>query len=415
MKRLFALLMALMAQGAVIQPADKSSYHPIASPLPPTDCKGFYATAVPWQKRLDFYKNFTVVEFGSFEDIADADTQGFDKIVAYEWMAGFYRFERNVFTRYALAHPKKLLNREPISKEDYFYDMCDAELVDKRVEYLVSEVKRLHIAGLFFDWANDLFLDEEEYRPLAETLKKRHPHTDYAACLKHFLARLKTHHILIITNQAYRNPELLQYVDYDMCESYMSAVEESDTIAPIGNVITNIPYTLYQPLEEVFAYFDHFHKLQKRYGFKNMIYMNYLAPKFVTTSKGLEAQKPIEGIYYNYVLAKLGGFAQFSEVPFDHTLEIDPIYFYDLGTPLNGMRKEGDIYFRFFSKGFVLLAPTLHQERYIAIDMPKSLYDLKEGCKLLSIKGKVTIRLAPVYDEIVERYEPIAKVFLYED
>ena len=415
MKRLFALLLALMAQGAVIKPADKSSYRPIASPPPPTDHKGFYATAVPWQKRLDFYKNFSIVEFGSFEDIADADIQGFDKIVAYEWMAGFYRYERNAFTRYALAHPEKLLNKEPVAKEDFFYDMCDEELVQKRVEYLANEVRRLGIAGLFFDWANDLFLDEEEYRTLAQTLKKRHPNTTYAACLKRFLAKLKERDILLITNQAYRNPELLESVDYDMCESYMSTVEESDTIAPIGNLVTNIPYTRYQPLDEVFAYFERFRKLQKRYGFTDMIYMNYLAPKFVSTPKGLEATKPIEGIYYNYVLAKLGGFAQYSEVPFDHTLEIDPIYFYDLGEPLGAMHQEKGLYLRFFSKGFVLLAPTLHEERYIAIEVPKSLYDLKEGCKLPRTDGSVTIRLAPVYDEIVERYEPIAKVFLYED
>ena len=417
MKRWFAAMLGslLSLQGAIVHPSHAALYHPIPAPLPAMTQKGFYATAVPWRKDLSFAKRFHIVEFGGFEDIADANRSGFEKIVAYEWMAGFYTDEENDFVRYAKAHPHKLLSSKPTKEKDFFYDMCDEELVNKRVDYLARRVHELGIDGIFFDWANSKFLEEKTFAYLRKSFHHRHPKTTYTACLKEFLRKLKERNILIITNQAYRDPELLAYVDYDMCESYMSGVEEMHKRAKIDNLFTHIPYTYYQPLEEVFEYFAYFHKLQKRYGFKNMIYMNYLAPKLLTTPHGYTATKPVEGIYYNYVLAKLGGFAQYSEVPFDHALEQDPIYFYDLGEPVGAMQKVDDLYLRFFTKGFVLLAPHLHSERYIAVEAPKSLYDLKEHCRLEKVGKSITIHLAPVYDEITGRFEPIAKVFLYED
>lgn len=407
----------LFAQPLLFQ-TTKATYHPIAAPPPKPTQKGLYATVPPWDQNFTYGQRFHIVELGGFNDIAQipqAVRQKFETIVAYEWMAGFYGNEENSFVNYAKAHPNKLLNTQPILGNDFYYDLCDEELQKRRVTYLTNKVHTLKIDGLFFDWANDIFLEEPELHQLKESFSKRHPNTKYADCLEKFLAKLKANNILIITNQAYRNPQLLAHVDYDMCESYMSGFDYKEQEALINGKKSKIPYTYYQPLKEVFSYFDYFHKLQKKYGFTNMIYMNYLAPKLIKSQNGFIATTPIEGIYYNYVLAKLGGFAQYTEVPFDHALERVSLYFYDLGKPLGSIHKEKGLYLRFFSKGFVLLAPKLQTERYILIQSQKSLYDLKEHCKLPSIDGNVTIRLAPVFDTITNRFEPIAKVFLYED
>ena len=419
MRYLIALFLAcsIVAQPLLFQ-GSKATYSPIAALPPKPTHKGLYATVPPWDQNFTYGLRFHIVELGGFDDIAHIPykvRQNFERVVAYEWMAGFYGNENSSFVNYAKAHPNKLLNTEPILDNDYYYDICDEELQKRRVTYLINKLHTLKIDGLFFDWANDIFLEEPELQQLQESFHKRHPHMNYAHCLEKFLAKLKAHNILIITNQAYRNPQLLAHVDYDMCESYMSGFDYKEQEAIINGKKSKIPYTYYQPLDEVFSYFHYFHTLQKKYGFKNMIYMNYLAPKLIKSKDGFIATTPIEGIYYNYVLAKLGGFAQYTEVPFDHALERISLYFYDLGKPFGKMHKEKDLYLRFFSKGFVLLAPTLYKERYLIIKTSKNLYDLKERCKLPNVDGNVTIRLAPVYDEITGRFEPIAKVFLYED
>jgi len=183
-------------------------------------------------------------------------------------------------------------------------------------------------------------------------------------------------------------------------------------MANIEGTITFIPTTTFVPLEEVFEYFAHFSKLKQRYGYKQMIYMNYAAPLFEPHGDRLAAKKPTDVIYYNYVLAKLGGFYSFTEVPFDHSLERDPLYFYDLGRALEPMQKDGDLYWRRFEKGFVILAPDLHSKRYMRIQAP-GLVDLKEGLSLEDEEGWTTFELSPIYYNFENRYIPQAKVFLY--
>ena len=412
MKRLL-LLIAIILQGAIIEPAQPDSYHP--SPLtspPPQPSKGLYATARVWDDDLSFVRRFKIVELGGIDDLAGIDLSPFERVVAYEWSAGFYKDEHNPLTAWALKHPDALLTPKPNDEGAYFYDMCDEKLLQKRIAYLIERKKELGIAGYFFDWANEEFLHEPSFATLLRRFKTRHPHTTYASCLARFYAALKEAGVLIVTNQAYRNPELLEAVDYDMCESYMTQIHDSKAMANIEGTITFIPTTTFVPLEEVFEYFAHFSKLKQRYGYKQMIYMNYAAPLFEPHGDRLAAKKPTDVIYYNYVLAKLGGFYSFTEVPFDHSLERDPLYFYDLGRALEPMQKDGDLYWRRFEKGFVILAPTLRSKRYMRIKAP-GLIDLKEGLSLEDEEGWTTFELSPIYYNFENRYIPQAKVFLY--
>ncbi|BCD67206.1 hypothetical protein [Nitratiruptor sp. YY09-18] len=409
------LFITLLLQGATIQLSDQTHYKPqkLQSYSLPTTTP-LYATARVWDKDLSFAKKFAIVELGGIEDIQRIDLFGFNKVVAYEWSAGFYKDENNYFIDWVKKHPQTLLNEKPNKEGVYFYDMCNEELAHKRISYLLEQKKRLHIAGYFFDWANEEFLYEKELAALKESFHSKHPYTSYAKCLEKFFKILKDAGALVISNQAYRNEELLEAVHYDMCESYMTQVKKSTAMANIEGAITFIPTTNFVPLDEVFAYFKKFAALKAKYPFQEMIYMNYAAPILEPHGDILKTKKPRDIIYYNYVLAKLGGFYSYTEVPFDHTLEYDHIYCVDLGNPQGAIQHKDGVYWRFFYNGFVIVAPHITRALYLRIKTP-GLIDIKDGQYLSEQDGWTTFVLEPIYYNFENRYLPQAKVFLYAD
>ena len=395
-----------------MQQATNKSYIATKISLPKGTFRPLYATCLPWGKTHHFAKKFAIVEYGGIRDLEEIEQKLPTNIVAYEWAVGFYDDENSSFLQWVRTHPSTLLNTKPVRMNDYYYDMCNAKLLQKRIDYLVKKAKELNITGYFFDWANELFLEEPEFATIKREFHHRHK-TSYAKCLAKLYQALRQKGLMVITNQAYRNPFLLDFIDYDMCESYMSTIQDTNKMATIDGITTFIPTTIFQPLDEVFEYFALFQKYKKHYGFKEMIYMNYAAPEFVKKGNTITAHSPKDIIYYNYVLGKLGGFYSFTEVPFNHTLEIDDIYFYDLGQAVSPVQKFDNYYIRFFQKGFVILAPALHQDRYLKLSINKKLYDLKNSL-LLSPKDKeVTIKLESLYKPFENRYIPTAKVFLY--
>ena len=415
MKRvLFFILLPLLLQGVSLQQATKESYIATKISLPKGTFRPLYATCLPWGKTHDFAKKFAIVEYGGIRDLEELKQKLPTNIVAYEWAVGFYDDENSSFLQWVRAHPSTLLNTKPVRMNDYYYDMCNAKLLQKRIAYLVDKAKELKIKGYFFDWANELFLEEPEFASIKQEFHRRHK-TSYARCLAKLYQGLRQKGLMVITNQAYRNPFLLDLVDYDMCESYMTAIQDTNKMATIDGITTFIPTTIFQPLNEVFNYFSLFQEYKKRYSFKEMIYMNYAAPEFIVQNGKIRAKSPKDIIYYNYVLGKLGGFYSFTEVPFNHALEIDDIYFYNLGPALSPMQKFDSYYIRFFQKGFVILAPALHQDRYLKLSINKKLYDLKNSLLLYPKENGVTIKLESLYKPFENRYIPTAKVFLYAD
>ncbi len=413
MRVFITLLLPLLLQGFSLQQATKDTYIAKKSPPPKATNKPLYATSAPWRKNRDFAKKFAIVEYGGLSDLQETKSLP-PTTIAYEWAAGFYTDENSSFLQWVRTHPNTLLNRTPLHHNDFYYDMCNEELLQKRIAYLIQKAKELHIKGYFFDWANDLFLEEKDFANIKQEFRHRHQ-IPYHQCLKKLFQALRNAGLLIVTNQAYRNPELLNATNYDMCESYLSGVEDSHAMATIDGTTTFIPTTILQPLDEVLSYFDLFHSYKKRYGFKEMIYMNYAAPDFAIQKGKILAKKPKDIIYYNYVLAKLGGFYSYTEVPFNHALEEEDIYFYNLGLALSSMQKFDSYYFRFFQKGFVILAPALHKDTYIKLPINKKLYDLKKQLLLYPKDGWITIKLESNYKAFENRYIPTAKVYLYED
>ncbi len=374
---------------------------------------GGYATARAWEPdSLAYASYFRIAELGGFEDIKGINLAPFSHPIAYVWLAGFYKEEisEDPFSKWAYLHKEQVTLNPHYTPNgnDFYFDMCDERLQEKRAQYLIQKCRSLGLAGLFFDWANEEFLYETGFKPLRETFKKRHPNQTYSSCILHFFERLKRNGLLIVTNQAYRNPEILQSVDYDMTESYLITDEKPPQSAP---------YTKYQPLDEVLEYFKILGELKKRfapYGLKDFIYMNYAAPRIQTTPKGVLRLSPKKEILYSFVLARMGGFIPYTEVPADHSLERSSLYFLDMGTPKTRMHRFAKGWYRLYDKALLLLFDPMTDTSYYTITgLPQGFwYDWEEGVWLQS-KDSLTIKLQPNYDPVTQRFHPEAKVLLY--
>ncbi len=405
-------VMTLLAMAVDIHPSFPQKYTPrydISKALPLK--KGDYATARAWEPdSLAYASHFRIAELGGFEDIEPIDLSPFSNPIAYVWLAGFYKDEqeRDPFVRWAYLHKERttLNPHYTPNGNDFYFDMCNEELQLKRVEYLTQKCRSLGVVGLFFDWANEEFLYEKGFEPLLQSFKKRHPGQTYSSCIQRFLERLRQKDLLIVTNQAYRNPEILRSVDYDMTESYLITDER---------LSKETAYTRYQPLEEVLEYFKILHELKRRYapfGFKNFIYMNYAAPRITPTPKGALRSTPKEDILYSFVLAKMGGFIPYTEVPADHSLERTSLYFLDIGSPKTPMRRFARGWYRLYERGLLLLFDPLCEISYFTIDgLPTQIvYDWDEEVWL---QKNLTIKVQPNYDPLTHRFHPKAKVLLY--
>ena len=423
MKILAGLAMTLLLHG--IEPVSSDLYRPLyheAAPYPVT--RPLYATAQPWRlDSMEYARHFRIAEIGSFADIEGKNLEGFDKKIAYEWLAGFYRDQTayDPFARWAYLNKEKatLNPHYTPNGNDFYYDLCSEEVRNKRVEYLIRRTKVLGLDGLFFDWANEEFLKEPPFAPLQKELSRRHPGTTYAKCIAKFLKALRDRGLLLVTNQAYRNPELLEFVDYDMSESYIMTNTTLPKKAIIDQKHQPIPVTQLVPLDEVLHYFDHLRKLKRFYrifGFKNFIYMNYAAPKLLPMPTGYRTAQPREAIFYVYALTKMAGFVPFTEVPYDHALERTKLYFADLGEPIGKMQRKNGFLYRLFENGFILVAHNLSTTNYFRLhNLPKGCYyDLFDEVWLQN-NGSMVIRLDPFYDPWTKRFYPAAKVFVHED
>ena len=377
-----------------------------------------YATAYPWDiKTLEWAKKFDIAEVGPLDELDGVKLDGFKKKVAYEWMAGFYKNSTSSFNRWVYLH-KNSLTLNPfgphiMGEMDFYYDMCNPALQEKRADYLSSRIKELGLDGLFFDWANEEFLKEPQFKPIYGYFKKLHPNRRYQDCLREFLKRMKQKDILIVTNQSFRNPQLLDYTDYDMSESYITTEIkiERETIID-GKPYPYIPATLYYPIDEnnrsimpTYSYLRYLDYLKSSYAVKNIIYLNYAAPKLVWTIVGYRTKPPKDAIHYGYAFAKLFDAIAYTQVPFNRELEKDDIYFTDMGKPVSKIKKIDGGFVRYFEKGIV----AVHEASPFTLELKRDVYDTKEGRWLK--KGKVVIN--PAYDNIMKEYIPVGRVFLY--
>ncbi|NPA92950.1 MAG: glycoside hydrolase family 18 protein, partial [Chloroflexi bacterium] len=105
--------------------------------------------------------------------------------------------------------------------EDYYFDLGDANVRQARVDYLVQTVHDLGYDGVFFDWSNSQFLDEDTFATIRETYETRHPDLPYAEAIALFYQALRDAGLIVQSNQGFRDAQaILPQVDYDMTESY---------------------------------------------------------------------------------------------------------------------------------------------------------------------------------------------------
>ena len=225
------------------------------------------------------------------------------KLYLYEWSVAFYdtramRWERS------LIHTNALLNATPLrggagsnEADAWYFDPVNAR---GRAKMLARKLRHAGYDGAFLDTTR-----AENVLPAAlDEFRKRHPGIDYDAAFAKFLAALRREHILIFTNQGYRDSEhYLPYVDWDLTESL------------IGD----------RPLSEV------------RHWFEQL-------PRYPNVHAGHLEYANVER---TIAIAKMfGGAGYVAGVE-------SPLYFADLGKPLGDRVDRGDASYRLFANGVV--------------------------------------------------------------
>ena len=420
---------------------------------------GDYATGSIFgdSDEINWIKKFNIAELGGIDDhhITHQILQkkGIFKIkhhIAYDWMPAFYYYTEGKNRKF-IHHLYKNRDKTTLNPkgpyihckennynwcQDYYYNFGDQAVLDAKINDLITNMKKKGFNGLFFDWASGGYILDKEYKTVYENFKKLNPKKDYFRMVGNFYKKLKERGIFVVTNQAFRKDAyLLPYISYDMTESYITTDKEIAKKIQIKNKgwVDKIPVTNYFPIYEnsksikdSLQFIDlltKYKKKYKKYGFKNFIYLNYLAPKFKKTQSPslYEMQKPKNGIYFSYAMAKLTDNFVYAEVPYDHKLERDDVYFYNLARPLGKYYIKLDAidgYVRFYQNGFVLVSKGYSNQKYLKIISSfipnnRPIYDAYNKTWIKSKKNSAVVKLDFQKDTFTTKPLPLGRVFLY--
>ncbi len=411
------------------------------------------------QGEENWAKNFNIVEMGGVDDnhvtpklLQKKGVLGIKRRLGYDWMPAFYYYtsgKNRDFVDWIYKNRKKatLNPNGPFLHckkhhydwcKDYYYNYGYKILFDKRVDDLIADIKLRGFNGVFFDWASGGFILEDDYKGMKEYFQKLNPQKNYFELIGDFYKTLKKRGVFVVTNQAFRKEKyLLKYTTYDMTESYITTdVYKKMRIQIEGKGwLDGIKVTNYYPIyknsktiKDSLHFIDvltNFKNKYKKYGLKNFIYMNYIAPRYekvYETFPLYKEVKPKNAIYFSYAMAKLTDNLVYAEIPNNRELERDRIYFYDLGKPLGKSYKrlkDKDIYVRFYTKGFVVASEAYKKDIYLNIKSPyipskHFIFDAFNSCWLKSKDNEVTIKLSYQKDSFSKRYLPLGRVYLYE-
>jgi len=157
--------------------------------------------------------------------------------IAYDWMPAFYYYTEGK-NREFVAWLYKNRNMTTLNPQgpflhcrenhydwcqDYYYDLANKEVLQKRVDDLVQNMKLRGFRGLFFDWASGSYIEEEGYKPMLQNFKKIYTKQSYFDFVSKFYQKLNNLNIFVVTNQGFRKAKyILPFVNYDMTESYIT-------------------------------------------------------------------------------------------------------------------------------------------------------------------------------------------------
>ena len=413
--------------------------------------RGVYAStwnSSPGAAELYWLSLFQVVEVGGNYDPASRQAMEWlhgwgVKVVAYIWMPAGYHFLEggdNPFMRWVYENRGwASLNPNgpyPHTEEagywwarEYYFDLGNGEVLRRRVEYLEGFAGSHGYQGFFFDWASGSFLEEPEYRGIAAEWRRRHPGLEYQEAVAELYRRLARDGWLIVTNQAFRKARwLLPLPTYDMTESYIVGSEYYGRRCSIGGREVELPDTQYYPvssdplrgsLSDTLYYIDLLNRLAAEYGgprFKGYIYMNYAAPRRSLVHGRCVLQEPRNAVYYSLAMALIAGHHAYLEVPFNKSLERDPVYFYYMGRPVGPRLRIPHGYARYYEHGVAVAGLWPHTST-VTLKVPPGvmrLYDPYTGSWLTAANGTVTVTLTPVRDQATGLPAPLGRILLYE-
>ncbi|DAB29718.1 MAG TPA: hypothetical protein CFH84_07870 [Sulfurimonas sp. UBA12504] len=420
--------------------------------------KGDFATAVLFNNKGDtqWATKFEIVQTGGLYDrdidynlLKSKGLLDIKHLVGYDWMPAFYYYKDGSSEDFVkwLHTNKNIATLNPNGPfthcvrnnydwcEDYYYNYFDEDVVNKRVDNLIINMKTKGFNGVFFDWGSAKFLLETENQEINQYTLAKYPEEKYLHTVENFYSKLKNNNVFIITNQAFRDDSLLSYANYDMTESYITTTQNIKINANIQGkgFVDNADITRYYPIYkdsstiEDSLYFinilDDYKKKYKKDGFENFIYMNYIAPKYIkikNTNTYLQVE-PKNAIYYGYAMGKLSDSIVYAEVPQDRALERNEIYFYDLGSPLGEKYQKLDAingYIRFYTNGFVLVSNAYNETKYINIIsslIPEDIqiFDAYQKEWVKSKDEGVVVKLIFEKEIFTDKALPLGRVFLY--
>ncbi len=451
-----------------------------ALPLPEGlfEARGDYVTgsSAPDAAELAWLARFRVVHAGGLGDPLPPETMaalrraGVETLLAYDWLPATYHFTDgeadDPLTQWLYANREwATLNPQgPFPHcaeegydwcEDYYFDLGHPQVRARRVAYLRQWVSDHGYDGLFFDWGNSLFLEEEPFTAIRDTYRARHPDLPYAQAAALFLQALREAGIVVQTNQGYRDAQdLLPQVHYDLAESY--GVSDSEPVRRLclqGEGVTEVPLTVYYPvsedpyqgtLEDTLEVMAWVEDLQAAYAgpeYRGFVYLNYAAPRWAPLPGASSrwgkrivrapwsvcpdgqgpyvATRPRPAIFYAFALAKLVGQMAYTEVPWAHRLERDPVYFANLGTPVEEDYRplpQGG-YVRYYTEGLVLVGAwqraTVVRLTHPSLPAGGLVYDAYRRKWLRTGNHTLRLPVIPEEDPYTGRPAPSGRVVLY--
>lgn len=462
---IFAFLALLVVEAGCLplaRPSPSLLPRQAASPLDAPEYplrRGDYVTGSsrPDAEELAWMGRFRVVHAGGLSDplptkaIAALRAAGVQTLLVYDWLPATYHYldgesddpltqwlyDNRDWATLNPAGPFPHCVEEGYSWcEDYYFDLGNPAVREKRIAYLVRRVHALGYDGLFFDWGNSLFLDEPDYALLRAVYEERHPELPYAQAVALFYQALRERGVVVQSNQGFDDAAvLLPSVDYDTSESAGTTdAMMGRRLVLVGQGRTAVPDTIYYPnspdprhgsLTDTLEVWQWMMGRVARFAapdFHGIVHLNYAAPFWEPLSEEgrlYRPRMPRNAIFFDEALARLFDQAAYTEVPWDHRLERDEVYFYDLGEPLEpALQSVQGGYVRYYTQGFVLVgawdAPATLTLHHPSLPTAGVVYDAYRRMWIpVEMAHTLKLSLSPEPDPVTGRMAPLGRIVLY--
>ena len=323
-----------------------------ASAAKPRAPVAFHYAAVFSPRDLAWYTRFELLVTGTVLGPEQSRRLRRDgtKLVAYEWMAGFYpsdstsatpQWEQKVLSK----SDDRTLTGTPVGggsaeagKVAHWYDFGSDELIESRARNLAVRLAAADYHGFFFDTPGF-----EHLPPQAQAaFKRRHPGMDYHERVGRFIGALRRAlppGKIIFLNQGYRHAaHLLPHADMDLSESAFTFLDKR------GDTRFRPWHDAAKPWESVRTpMYDLVMPAQRKFTNVRMVHVNYA---------GGSPEEIRRAHRYSYACATILGHQAYLIVPSAPASEEDSIYFTDLGAAEYYWREEpGGVVWRRFQRG----------------------------------------------------------------